>query len=144
MLTGGELPALVMIDAIDLHLHPSLEIEVVDRFSRTFPELQFIMTTHSPLVLSSIKSNDNRNKIYRIVAGEEEPHMLPDLFGVDYDDILTDYMESRSEIEMIEFLRTSIVRARKMNNDVLFNQRYEELKTLAGKERADELLKTWL
>ena len=135
---------LVMIDEIDLHLHPSLEMEVVDRFSRTFPELQFIMTTHSPLVLSSIKSNDNRNKIYRIVAGEEEPHMLPDLFGVDYDDILTDYMESRSEIEMIEFLRTSIVRARKMNNDVLFNQRYEELKTLAGKERADELLKTWL
>lgn len=134
---------IVMIDEVDLHLHPSLEMEVVERFTKAFPKLQFVMTTHSPLVLSSIKKGEDRNQIYRIVAGEEKPHILPDLYGVDYDDVLTDYMESRSNIELIDILRTSIMRARKMNNTDLFNQRYAELVELAGEKRASELLKSW-
>lgn len=52
------IPGIVIIDEIDLHLHPQLQAEVLPRLRKTFPEVQFVMTTHSPLVLGSVRSND--------------------------------------------------------------------------------------
>ena len=40
---------IVLIDEVDLHLHPSLQQDVLLRLTKTFPEVQFIVTTHSPL-----------------------------------------------------------------------------------------------
>lgn len=54
---------LVLIDEIDLHLHPSLQLEVLERFHNVFPKIQFIMTTHSPLVVSSLKHEEGRNAV---------------------------------------------------------------------------------
>ena len=57
---GGEAPALVegvvLIDEIDLHLHPRWQRVVLDGLRKVFPRLQFIVTTHSPQVLSSAKT----------------------------------------------------------------------------------------
>ena len=47
---------IVIIDEVDLHLHPTLEQEVIERLRRTFPTVQFIVSTHSPLVLSNLKT----------------------------------------------------------------------------------------
>lgn len=44
----------VLIDEVDLHLHPSWQGRMMPLF-RTFPNIQFIVTTHSPKVLSEIK-----------------------------------------------------------------------------------------
>lgn len=62
---------IVMIDEIDLHLHPQWECEIMPRLRKTFPNCQFIVTTHSPLVLSRLEpeevfvlSYDENNKIY--------------------------------------------------------------------------------
>lgn len=44
-------PGIVMIDEIDLHLHPKLQREILRRLSEIFPNVQFIVTTHSPNVL---------------------------------------------------------------------------------------------
>ena len=49
---------IVMIDEIDLHLHPQWEREVIPRLQKTFPHCQFIVTTHSPLVLSRLNTED--------------------------------------------------------------------------------------
>jgi predicted ATP-binding protein involved in virulence len=46
--------AVVLIDEIELHLHPGWQRMVVERLCQTFPNCQFIMTTHSPQVLSQI------------------------------------------------------------------------------------------
>jgi predicted ATP-binding protein involved in virulence len=48
-------PGIVLIDEIDLHLHPSWQQRVVHDLMETFPKTQFILTTHSPQVLSTIK-----------------------------------------------------------------------------------------
>lgn len=48
-------PAIVLIDEIDLHLHPSWQKNVVRYLSKIFPSTQFIVTTHSPLVIQSIE-----------------------------------------------------------------------------------------
>jgi predicted ATPase len=44
---------IVLIDEIDLHLHPSLQRELIPRLREALPNVQFFVTTHSPLVLSS-------------------------------------------------------------------------------------------
>lgn len=135
---------LAMIDEIDLHLHPSLETEVVERFARTFPQLQFIMTSHSPLVISNLSSNNKRNKVFRLVAGEKRPHELPDLFGVDYDDVLLDWMEGYPRNEELEFLRISMKRALDMDNEHLISMRKKELtELLHSEEKAERMIAKW-
>jgi len=48
-------PAIMLVDEIDLHLHPTWQQRVLDDLMRTFPMTQFIVTTHSPQVLTSVR-----------------------------------------------------------------------------------------
>lgn len=54
---------IILIDEIELHLHPSWQIEIIPHLRNTFPNCQFIITTHSPLVLSSIKNFEDEKLI---------------------------------------------------------------------------------
>jgi len=45
----------VLIDEIELHLHPKWQREIIPALTRTFPNCQFIVTTHSPQVISQVK-----------------------------------------------------------------------------------------
>lgn len=54
MLGKGPCTATVVIDEIELHLHPRWQREVVPALLRAFPECQLIVTTHSPQVLGSV------------------------------------------------------------------------------------------
>lgn len=54
-MTGVDGQALVLIDEIGLHLHPSWQQTVVGQLRRAFPNVQFVMTTHSDQVISSVK-----------------------------------------------------------------------------------------
>lgn len=47
-------PGVVLIDEVDMHLHPSWQQTVVHDLTTAFPMVQFIMTTHSPQVLTSV------------------------------------------------------------------------------------------
>lgn len=55
----------VMIDEIDLHLHPTWQKQVVTDLKNAFPNIQFIATTHSPFIVQSLKSDEliNLDKI---------------------------------------------------------------------------------
>jgi predicted ATP-binding protein involved in virulence len=48
------LSGLVLIDEIELHLHPEWQRMIIPRLTKTFPNCQFIVTTHSPQVLSHV------------------------------------------------------------------------------------------
>lgn len=48
---------IVIIDEIDLHLHPTMQKEIVIQLSKTFPKVQFIVTTHSPISLLGAPKN---------------------------------------------------------------------------------------
>jgi predicted ATP-binding protein involved in virulence len=47
--------AVVLIDELDLHLHPSWQRKVVERLTTTFPNCQFIATTHSPQIIGEVR-----------------------------------------------------------------------------------------
>jgi predicted ATP-binding protein involved in virulence len=60
-----ETKGIAILDEIDLHLHPSLQSRVIDGLKRAFPGVQFILSTHSPMVMSGVK-NDESTVVYRM------------------------------------------------------------------------------
>lgn len=73
----------VIIDEIDLHLHPELEKSVLKRFMDTFPNLQFIISTHSPLVLTGLETVNEDNRILKMEVGQITPEIMFDIYGLD-------------------------------------------------------------
>lgn len=63
-----ETNGIVLIDEIDMHLHPSWQRKVIDSLHKTFPKVQFIFTTHSPTILTNVPKENIRildnGKIY--------------------------------------------------------------------------------
>ncbi len=53
-----EQEGIVLIDEIDIHLHPTWQREILNQLQQTFPKIQFIVTTHSPLVAASAKEGE--------------------------------------------------------------------------------------
>ena len=51
-----DLPGVVIVDEIDLLLHPEWQRTVIERLSTTFPKLQFLFSTHSPLVAGTLEA----------------------------------------------------------------------------------------
>jgi predicted ATP-binding protein involved in virulence len=51
-------PGVVLIDELDLHLHPNWQRKIVGILKETFPKIQFIVTTHSPFIIQSLKNNE--------------------------------------------------------------------------------------
>jgi predicted ATP-binding protein involved in virulence len=52
-------PGIVLIDEIDLHLHPKWQRQVVSDLLTTFPCMQFVATTHSPFVIQSLRASND-------------------------------------------------------------------------------------
>lgn len=100
------------------------------------------MTSHSPLIVSNLSPDEKQNKIFKLVAGEKQPHELPDLFGIDYDDILLDWMGGVPRNEELEFLQMAIKRAVQMENTQLFNMRLKEIEK-NGRKKASQLINKW-
>lgn len=53
-----DVSGIVLIDEIDLHLHPAWQRTILPSLARAFPKLQFICTTHSPLVASTVRKEN--------------------------------------------------------------------------------------
>lgn len=53
-----ETPGVIMIDEVDLYLHPHWQRHVLADLQKAFPNIQFIVTTHSPFVVQSVDSNN--------------------------------------------------------------------------------------
>lgn len=137
----SDVTGLVLIDEIDLHLHPSLAIEITDRFCKIFPHLQFIVTTHSPLIVTNLQTNNEKNQVLRLVAGEHKPHILPDLYGIDYNASLQDGMGVASTNEEIDFVKRGIIRAFRNNDKELAEKKLAELKQIVSENRFDTIWK---
>ena len=74
----------VIIDEIDMHLHPRLQAEILPVLHRCFPALQFIVSTHAPMVMSGVQS-DGTNIVYRLRCSSEAEYCLEEAttYGLD-------------------------------------------------------------
>lgn len=80
---------IVLIDEVDLHLHPTWQRGIVPALSAAFPNLQFIVSTHSPAVLSAIKrehvfvlENFALVRVTPPTYGRDAGSILSEVFGV--------------------------------------------------------------
>lgn len=78
----------VLIDEVDMHLHPQWARSIIERLTRTFPNCQFVLTTHSPLVISDCKDV----LVYSLDNGELTP--VPSQYGQDANTVLLDVMNT--------------------------------------------------
>lgn len=65
-----QMPGVVMIDEVDAHLHPTWQSQIGQWFTKYFPRVQFIVTTHSPIICRAAE----KGSIWRLSApGSERP-----------------------------------------------------------------------
>ena len=90
---------IVFIDEIDLHLHPSLAAEILSRFQRSFPYIQFIVSTHSPMVISNFDQSIgalNDYKLINLLKNDDGYYNITvdNIYGQDYNSSLVNIMET--------------------------------------------------
>lgn len=100
------IPGVVLIDELDMHLHPKWQWNVVKALEETFPNIQFIVATHSPIIISSCK---NENLI--LIKENQEIKYLPNAYGYSVEDVLELRQESTAKPKVIEELRDKFERA---------------------------------
>ena len=118
---------IVVIDEIDLHLHPALEQVILQCFQETFPNIQFIVSTHSPLVLTDIDTVTGKNKVMRMTPACDAPEVWRNIHGIDYNQMLEENMD---------------VSKRKPEIQELFDKAWDEVaekNTVAAKQTVAEL-----
>lgn len=85
---AGESEAIVLIDELDLHLHPRWQRQIVRNLQAAFPRSQFIATTHSPQVIGEVEHE-------RIFVMGRGPVFSPThSFGVDSSRVLEEIMDA--------------------------------------------------
>ena len=82
--------ALVLIDEIELHLHPKWQRNVLQRLCDTFKACQFVVTTHSPLVLGEVPARCVR--FLEFVDGKVNVFTPSEAYGMDANRILQEFM----------------------------------------------------
>jgi predicted ATP-binding protein involved in virulence len=95
--------AVLLIDEIDLHLHPKWQRNLIKNLSKLFPKTQFIVTTHSPLIIQSI---ENIN-LYILRKNEEgikaERVNYKNFVGWDVEEILAELLEMEDDTHSEEY-----------------------------------------
>lgn len=81
---------IVLIDEIELHLHPAWQMEVIQKLKQTFKNCQFIISTHSPQIVSDIQNNqlilmNDGNRVNKGLNtyGKLVNDILVDQFGIE-------------------------------------------------------------
>ena len=110
----------MLIDEIDLHLHPTWQREIVHKLTETFPRCQFIATTHSPQVIGEVEHD-------RIQILTEDGAFSPThSFGVDSSRVLEEIMEADPRNRQV---RDLLSRA----SHSIDSERFKEARELLGK-----------
>ncbi len=115
-----EKEGIVLIDEIETHLHIELQRLILPMLTRVFPNIQFIVTTHSPFVLSSIKN--------AVAFDLEKKERLEDLTEYSYEALAEGYFKVKTDSS---FLEAKLLRfkelAEKPNRDTAENAEFEDL-----------------
>lgn len=86
---------IVIIDEADLHLHPQWQRQLIARLTKTFPNCQFVLSTHSPLMISDSKGI----VVYSLENGEMQ--QIPSQYGQDANTVLLNQMETEYRNEEV-------------------------------------------
>jgi len=108
-------PGIVLIDELESHLHPRWQLTILNALHKCFPKVQFIVSTHSPLIASSVRKKQViALNNFQIIAHEN----LPDIYSGTADELLKKILLADTQI-----------------ND--FNQKKKEIDSLLNQLKFD-------
>lgn len=127
--------AVVFIDEVELHLHPSLAQEVVQRFRRSFSNAQFVISTHSPLVIADYKQDED-NLLYSIAVSEDGPkyHNVKNMYGMDYITVLQSVMDTPERNSYLQNLAGAYRYWKQLDDKKRVLQLESSIKRLVGED----------
>lgn len=85
---------IIVVDEIDLHLHPQWQRDVLPMLKRTFPNCQFLVSTHSPFVLSNVNCR-NGDRAFVVKDGQVRL-AYTDIYGTEVDSVLREVFDMKS------------------------------------------------
>ena len=92
-----KIEGVVLIDEIEMHMHPAWQWKILDALQQTFPRLQFIIATHSPIIVSSA-----RDAWLLLMKSPNEVSELDNAYGYNVDDVLSLLQGTLSQPKKIE------------------------------------------
>jgi predicted ATP-binding protein involved in virulence len=116
----------VLIDEIDLHLHPRWQREVVGKLESTFPHCQFILSTHSPQVVSELVEAS----VYLLRDGQVVGHPQAS-YGLTSSQVLEEVMESRARPAPVESKLAAVFESIERSELVKAKEQLTELRETA-------------
>ena len=122
---------IILIDEIDMHLHPQWQRSIIQRLQTTFPNCQFILTTHSPLVIS-----DTQDILVYDLDGQDIT-ALPSLYGQDANTVLLQYMDTNYRNPKVAEQISQAMDAIQNNQLEQANHLIETLKSELGSDQLD-------
>lgn len=124
---------IVLIDEIELHMHPTWQRKILKVLRETFPNIQFIITTHSPQVLG--EANDSYN-VYLLddTTNENELISIGRMDGFDSNMILERFMRTDSSSVLKQELIYKINTLISQKNYVAAEEKLQFLKSLSGEQ----------
>ncbi len=161
---NNDFRGILLLDELEQHLHPIWQRYIVKRLHDQFPKVQFITTTHSPLVAAGVADIDNA-KLYRLKVNEnlnvdKDKIILSHIKGMRADQVLTSdvfglvatksigskndvakfyelYKKQRNDTEEVEFQKLND----QLKKELVFGEtEYKRLVERATRETIDKLL----
>ena len=126
----------IIIDEIDEHLHPALQVRVLKALQTTFPKIQFIISTHSPLVISSVEPlkdeyGNEKNIVYKLEYNDGiYSHTEVNAYGLDSNLILEEKVGVLSRVPIIDSKIKTIIDLISERRLKEANQMISELETI--------------
>ena len=114
-----EAVGIIIIDEIDMHLHPKWQWNALKSFSKTFPKIQFIIATHAPIIIASGKG---ANLIQLTESGE--PRYLEDAYAYSVNSVLESRQNSTG---VLKELRDEISKFDQLLNEGRITEAKDEL-----------------
>lgn len=126
---SSEAEAIILIDEIDLHLHPKWQRSVIKSFIKTFPKCQFIATTHSPQVIGEAQPHQ-----IHIIPSDGEVYSPSHSYGVDSSRILEEIMDTEPRDPEVDNLLHTIGDQSSKNQFELVRRSRNRLASLVGED----------
>jgi len=114
-----DMQGIVLIDEIETHLHVELQKEILPFLVDFFPKIQFIVTTHSPFVLSSLSDV--------VICDLEKSFITEDLTGYSYESLVDSFFDTDKYSQEVKDKLTKFEElTNKNNNDELIGKELKE------------------
>lgn len=127
-------PAVVLIDEIDLHLHPEWQRRVIGDLLSAFSNTQFILTTHSPYIVASANNHLMRNHIRNLEFSDDD---LKNIIPLSAKEVAAYFITNEEEINLMD-AEVQLLDDKLIHPFNAISEVYEKMRDIQWENRKDD------